>query len=888
VTRLRVLLSRFAAMVSGRGRDDELSEEIETHLTLLASEYRRQGMSDEEARLAARRAFGGVEQVREAYREQRRLPSIDAFLQDVRYGTRLLLRDRASTLAAIGILTLGVGSTVVMTDMLDRLLIRPPSHVDTPERVRRVYYQTEDGRPSAMVTNHATTERLSAGLSNEVPYIAGYFTERIGFGRGPGAGRFEAVAYSPAYFDVLGVAPRLGVLPGTRGPVAPDAAVISHALWQQRFGGSTDVLGRTLRLGKRIYTVVAVTPRGFAGIDTEPVDVWLPLESRAGDGALNSDWRTSTGYYMLRVIARLRAGVERVRAEEHASALFNAGPVPEWMDGKRRTYRILLGELPPARQPGGTHEVRVVLWVAAVSGFVLLIACGNVGNLLFVRGLRRSRELALKTALGATRARLLREILTEAGLLAVLSGAAALLFVMTAGALVRRLFLPAVTAAVVPLDGRLIAITGVICLGATFVLGLLPALRLTTRLNLSPGHAVRQERASRLLDLYVGLQVALSVPLIAGASLFALSFWQARQVNFGIDTTNVAVVSTNLVEVGASADNHLAHRRIQERLNALPQLQSVALVQLVPMVGGFAYEFDIPGFMKPGSYSGPYVNGVDHSYFDVMRVRMVAGRAFTSSENVRGGRPVLVVNETMARTYWPGESPLGHCVRVGDRDKPCAEVVGIAANAAMWPVVEISQHDAPMMYYVPIEQYSWLNESRALLVRTKEAPGTLLPLLRTQAQAAGADLPYIDAWAFDDVFQPALRPLRLGSTVFMVFALLALVIAGVGLAAVTAHGVTRRTREFGIRLVLGAEPNTLVRLMLRRSLGAVFAGLACGAMLAYFGERLLRTFLFGVKPGDLRVFGVSVLVLLLVSLLAAYLPARRAGGVDPAEALRAE
>jgi hypothetical protein len=316
-------------------------------------------------------------------------------------------------------------------------------------------------------------------------------------------------------------------------------------------------------------------------------------------------------------------------------------------------------------------------------------------------------------------------------------------------------------------------------------------------------------------------------------------------------------------------------------------VQSVALVQVVPMIGGFAYDFWVPG-MKPGNYEGPYVNGVDSTYFDVMGVHMVAGRAFTSVENVAGGRPVLVVNETMARTFWPGEPAVGRCVRVGDRRKPCAEVVGVAANAAMWPSLQTSPRDAPMMYFVPIEQYSWLNVNRALLVRTTEAPGNLLPLLRTQAQIAGTDLPYIDAWAFDEVFQPSLRPLQLGSTVFMVFGLLAMVIAGVGLAAVTAHGVTRRTRELGIRLALGAEPETLVRLMLRRSLRAVSAGLACGAMLAYFGEHLLRTFLYGIKPGNVRVFGASVLILLLVSLLAAYLPARRAGRVDPAEALRAE
>lgn len=887
MTRLRVLLARMAAMFAGRRRDDQLSDEIATHLDLLAAEYRRRGLADADARAAARREFGGVEQVRQTYREQRRLPSIDALFQDVRYGARLLARDRGSTLAAIGILTLGVGSTVVMADMLDRLLLRPPSHIDAPDRVRRVYDHVEGGTPQAMITNYVTFERLTAGLTKELSHAAVYLEERIGYGQGPGASRFRVISHSAEYFDALGLKPALGVLPGRGRAPAAETAVISHALWQQRFGGTDDVLGRTMRLGTRVYTIIGVTPPGFTGIDTEPVDVWLPIEAR-GEKALFREWRTSDAYFMFRVVARLRPGVDRVQAEAHASTVFNAGLSPAWFDGKTRSYRIYFGDLAAARQPGRTDEVRVVLWIAAVSGFVLLIACGNVGNLLYVRGLRRGRELALKTALGATRLRLLREILTEAGLLALLSSAVSLMFVLTAGTLVRRFFLPSAITAVVPIDGRLVALTLAICVTATFLLGLLPALRLTTRASLAPGRAAMQERPSRLLDLYIALQVALSVPLVVGASLFALSFWQARHVNFGIHTSNIAVVTTDMVEAGAGADSHAAHRRIEAQLRRLPQVKSVAAVMLVPMVGGMVYHFDIPGVNLAGKHMGPFVNGVDASYFDVMGVRMIAGRAFTGAENVAGGRPVLVINETMARTYWPHESPLGRCIRVGDPDKPCAEIIGIAANNPMWPALDALPRDAPMLYFVPIEQYSAISWSRALLVRTREAPGRVLGQLRSQAQAAGADLPYIDVWAFDDVFNPALRPLRLGSTVFVVFAALALLIAGVGLAAVTAHGVTRRTRELGIRLALGADPTRLVRLVLGRSLGAVLGGLVCGALLSYFGERLIRSFLFGVKEGDPRLFATGVLTLLVVSALAAYLPARRAGHVDAAEALRTD
>lgn len=434
-----------------------------------------------------------------------------------------------------------------------------------------------------------------------------------------------------------------------------------------------------------------------------------------------------------------------------------------------------------------------------MSALVLLIACGNVASLLLVRGLRRGPELSLKTSLGASRLRLMREIFVEAAALSVAAGVLALLVVAAAGTLVSRLLLPPVLTEYASIDLRVIATTAAVCAMSALLLGLIPALRLTCRPFLDPVRSVHAHVSSRALDAFAGAQVALSLPLMVGASLFSVSLWQARQVDFGLDSTHVAVVSMNEKEVGSQQENHAAHRRIQERLRRLPQVRSAALVQSVPMVNALALGLDVPGHpWGEGWHTPPYVYVVDPLFFDVMGLRFVAGRSFTTAENVSGGRPVLVVNEAMARLFWPGRPAIGECVYVyggnsGD-DVSCSEIVGVVANAAMWPALDMTG-DAEPRYYVPIEQYLRLS-GRAVLVRTAGSPDSVLSLLRREAQATGRSLPFIDVWAFDDVFQPALKPLRLGAAVFVGFGVLALIIAAIGLAAMTAYGVARRTREF--------------------------------------------------------------------------------------------
>jgi putative ABC transport system permease protein len=804
----------------------------------------------------------------------------------IRHALRRLAATPALSLGAMLTLALGIGSAVVMADVLDRLLLRAPVHVVDPDRVARIYVA---GKGAAYIdrTDYATLEALAV-LHEDLDAAAAFLTESLSLGRGEHARRLEAVACSPQYFRVLGVQPQIGSWSEWEhsNTSSKDSAVISHALWQQEFGGSPDVIGRAVRLGLDTYTVAAVAPRGFVGVGFKRVDVWLPLETRARAG-YGADWKTMPGIF-LQVIARLRPGVSRDRASERATASYRGTHAQVW----ERTNTVVLGDLRPARAPGTHVQTRVEVLVAGMSLLVLLITCGNVANVLLVRGLRREREFVVKTALGASRARLLREVMLEAALLAAGAGVAALVVVTIGGALLRRLFLSPVMAVDSPLDARLVLITVVFCAVAAFLLGVVPALRLTEQRALNPGHGTALP-PSRIVELFAGVQIALTVPMIVTAALFVLSLWQARHQDFGMQTDHVAVVTTNLFEVGRPWDNHVAHREMQRRLAQLPQVEATALVENLPMATSVTFGIEVPGKdLWKGTFTSdslPMSNPVDPSYFTVMRMRLLEGRYFTDDENRKGAKSVAVVTASMAHYIWPGEPAVGKCFYLGGRgkDTPCTEVVGVVADARLFPSIRPTTQWASA-YYIPIEQAVQQTSSRALIVRTVGDPAKVLQTLRQESQVVVADLPYVDAHGFDDVFEAMLRPWRLGSTVFVVFGALAMIVAAVGLAVVAAEGVTRRTREIGIRAALGAAPQHLVRLVLRRSLLVIGCGLSTGIALAWVSSRILNPQLFNVSATEPRVLVPVALAVIVVGTGAAWMPARRAARIDPLSALRAE
>jgi putative ABC transport system permease protein len=802
---------------------------------------------------------------------------MQAFLADVQFAARRLRATPLLTFGAVVTLALGIGSTVVSVDVLDRLLLRPPPHVSDPDRVARVY----TGTPGSYmeITGYSTYEALEP-LQEEFEAIAVYFNESLSLGRGREAQQLQSVAYGPAYFDLLGVIPAIGSLPDARS-ASDDAAVISYGLWQREFGGSPDALGRPLRLGTDTFVIAAVAPRWFSGIGFKPVDVWLPVSRRAS-ATYGPEWRRQA--FFLSLVARLRPGVTREQAGARATAAYRATRTQQW----DKNVVVTLGDVRPARAPGVRIGSRVEVLVAGMAILVLLITCGNVASILLVRGLRRDREFAVKTALGATRARLLREVLLEASLLAAGAGAIALFVVTTSGTVIRSVFLAPTAARADPIDVRLVLITVVFCVIATFLLGLIPAIRLTVRRTLAPARST-SSKPSYALDVFSGLQVALSLPLIVAAIVFVLSLWNAQHQDFGMDTSKVAVVTTNLFEIGRPFETHATQRQIQARLARLPQVDATAMVVNLPMQGATQFLIRVPGREEPKgpvamTTNMPVFNYVDPSFFHVMGMRVLDGRVFTDEENREGAAPVAVITASMAGSVWPGERAVGKCFYPGGDE--CVEVVGVLADARLFPSIKPTS-DWASACYLPIERGAGAS-LRALLVRTTGDPARVLQTLRREAQAAAADLPYVTVHAFDDIFVSMLKPWRLGSIVFVVFGALSAVIAGVGLAVVAAYGVTRRTREIGIRSALGARPQQLVRLVIGRNIVAIMCGLAAGLGIAWASGRMLAAHVFGVTSNDPRVLACAALGLLVIGMLAAWAPARRAARIDPVHALRVE
>jgi predicted permease len=550
---------------------------------------------------------------------------------------------------------------------------------------------------------------------------------------------------------------------------------------------------------------------------------------------------------------------------------------------------LILGDLRPARAAGARIATRVEVLIAGMSILVLFITCGNVANLLLVRGLRRDREFAVKTALGATRARLLREVVIEAVVLAAGAGLVALVLVTSGSAVVRREFLSPVAALASPLDFRLVLVIVAFCVAAVFLLGIAPAFRLTTPRAVTPARTITG-RPSLIIDLFSGAQVALSLPLIIAAALFVVSLRNASHQDLGMRTDGVVIVTTNLFQIGRQSENHEVLREIQARLGSLPQVESIAMVLNLPMQSSTTWVIDVPDRddLWKGTVSSdvlPSINPVDPSYFHLMRMRLLDGRLFRADENRKGEPSVAVITESMAQFVWPGQRAVGKCFYMGGRDNPCTEVVGVLADARLFPSIRPTKEWASAIY-VPILPGG--SSSRALLVRTTANPEPTLQMLRSEAQVAVPDLPYVEARAFDDIFKTMLKPWRLGSIVFGVFGAVSMLVSAIGLGVVSAYAVTRRGREIAIRSALGAEPEQLVRLVLRRTVVVVASGVGIGLVLAWSGGELLASQLFGIAPGDLRVFAGATFALLLVGCGAAWIPARRATRVQPVIALAAE
>lgn len=885
--------NRLRALFRKEQLDTEMSEEMRLHLELQTELNIARGQSPEEAHYAARREFGGVEQIKEQARDQRGWPWIEDLLRDLDFAARTLRRNPGFTLVAVLTLALGIGGNTAIFSRIDQLLVRTLS-VEAPERLVLLAQPRRDGQPdfsSFSYTAFRDYQRAVTPLAD----LAAIGETPVGLGVGDRTERQRVLLVSGNYFSMLGVSPALGrTFAPNEGAEIDDAAVVvlGHGLWLRRFGADPQVLGQTVALNGRPFTVIGVAPREFKGTTRgQSPDLYVPLTAY---GRLTPDRPGGTNplgdrnYVWLSIAGRLREGVTMTQLQAavqvlsenlrraHGRAATAAAPAPQMpvLSGAQG----FAGSAPELRRP--------LQLLSAIGGLVLLIACANLANLQLARAAGRAREFAVRMAMGSGRGRLVRQLLTESLLLAFLGGALGLLVAhWLSGAL--RSWLPVSEAGI---DGRALVFTLVVSMFTGLLFGLMPAIRA------SRPDVVPELKGTGSLDGVLGrwtlrgalvvLQVALSLLVLVSAGLCVRSLKKLQEVDPGYTPSPVVLLSFDLGLVNAS-DIQAAefYARLLERTRALPGVEAAGLAQATPLSGrasGMSIARIEDYTLAPDERLSTTFNLVSSDYFRTVGISMLRGRDFTGNEPSDGTK-ATIINDAFARRYWPGQDPLGRKIFFpGPNGGSVAEVVGVVQITRSRTVTEPAK---PAVYF-PVAQQP--TRDLTLAVRTAIDPAAITAALRREVQGLNAAVPMLRVRTLAQQKDDSLIQQRMAATLLSAFGALALALAALGLYGVLAYSVSCRTREIGIRMALGGQVGDVLALILRQGIGLVVLGMALGFSGAFGATRLLRSFLFEVTPLDPPTFVAVGLLLALVSLLACWIPARRAVRVDPLVALRCD
>ncbi|MEX2571019.1 MAG: ABC transporter permease [Gemmatimonadota bacterium] len=818
---------------------------------------------------------------------------MNTLFQDLRYGARTLARSPGFTVVAILTLALGIGANATMFSVVDAVLLRPPPHVSVPERLVHLYTSDFSG-PQFGTSSFPDYRDLREG-TDSFQGIAAAGPRLMQLTVDGVSERLLGGIVTGNYFGLLGVRTELGrtLLPSDDASGAdPAVAVISHALWQRHYGGGEEVIGRTVRIQGSPFTIVGVAPDGFTGIDRpDRTDVWVPM-SAVALVIPGTDRLEQRGTRWLRLVGRLQAGATPMQAQaaldSWARRLHEQYP-ETWTDVRDAGRHLTLrpeseARLPPSMQ---SDVLGFMGLLGGVVGLVLLIACANMASLLLARATQRQREMAVRRSLGASRGRLIRQLLTESTLLALLGGGGAMLLTVWLTQLLANLQLPLPfpTALDFGVDRRVIGFTVALSVLTGLLFGISPAMRASSADIVS---ALKQQGRPRFglrrIDLrstLVVAQVAVSIVLVIGAGLFARSLRNASTVDPGFDTGGVLLVGFAPDLQGYSNDqSRQFYQALLDRLATIPAVQTASLAEIVPLtarqqragVGIEGYE------AAPGEDMEFDFNVVTPGYFRTMRIPLVRGRSFTDLDRADASR-VVVVNEAFAERFWPGGDPIGQ--RISYSGSP-AEVVGVIPTTRLRALDE-SPRPA---YYAPLEQA--FTPGLTLHVRTSGDAAELTPVVRQEVLALEPGMPMYEPTTLSRATGGALFPQRVAAATVGGFGLLALALATVGLYGLIAYTVAGRGREVGIRMALGARRSDVLGLVLRQGIGLAVAGLALGIPAAAALTHLASGFLFEVSPLDPSVFAVAAAALVSVAALASYLPARRASGTDPMTALRSE
>nr|MBA3572812.1 ABC transporter permease [Pyrinomonadaceae bacterium] len=700
-----------------------------------------------------------------------------------------------------------------------------------------------------------------------------------------GARRLTAIVATASYFPLLGVRPAIGrffLQDEDRLPQGEYVVVLSDAFWKNQFGGDPAVLAEDLRIGRYRYRIIGVAPEGFTGAELKPADVWIPI-SAAASGMVGDTWETNNSHW-IRIIARVSQTGSTSSVEAHLNRVYRQA---QSLDSDRQiTTSISLGSILPERGPEKSADTKVTIWLACVSAIVMLVACANVANLLLAQAIGRRRELAIRVALGGNRSRIVRQLLTESLLLALVGALGAVLVTLWLGGVVRAYLLPNVHFANGPIDIRVVLFSSALAVFTGLACGVAPALkasRIDVTAFLASGERAGLLQRGSISQLLVVAQVSLTFVLLVGTGLFVRSLQNVYALDLGVDARNVLVASFDRLEDSgySPAEIDALYRRALHNIIRLPGVERASLSLTAPFWGAVGMWIVVPGRPLPRlSTGGPYANAVSPEFFATAGMSIIAGRGFTPGDQI-GSEKVVVLGATLARLLWPQQDPIGECVKLGDPVAPCRRVVGVAEDARRFKLVE----DSTMLLYLPLDQWDRGYSERTILIRT-DSPRALAPAVRRELQGLAIDLPFADVRPIDEILDPQTRHWRLGTTLFGLFGVVALFLAVTGLVGVITYSVKRSARELAIRSAVGATSLGLLWLVFSKAMRLALMGVALGAVCAALGGRVVVSLLFGIEPDDLVVYSTVSFTLLTIVGLASLAPAWRASRVDPAAILR--
>jgi predicted permease len=892
IARLRGWWFRLKSAIWPGRAESELDREVRAHLDLLADEFQRRGLAPADARAAASRAFGGIEQAKDRHRDARSFVWIDDAVRDLRHATRLLRRNPLFTLTAVLSLAIGIGANTTVFTLGNALLLATPIGVANPNRLIDIGRDDRGSFNNLSYPNYLDLRERARTLEGLYAYLPAGTPMSLG-NSGIAAERIFGNLVTNNYFTVLGVRPAVGRLLDARDNEQSGASplvVLNYGFWVRRFDADPAIVGRQVQLNGQAFRVIGVTPAGFQGTSLIRVDLWTSVSmaavvmSKTGDLSLLHN-RGINSFFLG---ARLKPGVSvnQAAAELEMIAAELAREYPTENRGER--LRVMAS----APIPGNLLPVAGFLaLLLGIVSLVLLVACANVAGILLARAAARRREIAVRLAMGAGRARLVRQLLTETGLLFGLGAAGGLLIAREMTSLLV-LFMPIIPIPIdvgLALDGRVIALTMGLSLSAALLSGLVPALQasrtdvLSTLKDAADGSLGRV----RFRRAFVVGQVTCSVILVVCAGLFARALQRAATIDPGFDPHGVELALVDLSLAGYSDTTGPPFaKHVLDRLRALPGVQEATVATTVPMGGSWRLRLGVPGVLPPAGQRSWEVNGsmVESRYFATLRIPLVAGRDFNDADRA-GTSSVAIVSEATVKQFWPGQDPLGKglILQNGSDASPgrSMAVIGVAHDANYRSLGETPR---PFVYVPLQQQYS---PQMMIAVRTTQGE-RFATEIRALVTSLNPALPIISAQTFSDLTAVALVPQRVAASASGALGLVGLLLAAIGIYGVSAYMVTSRTREFGIRIALGARPATVVAMVLRQGMSLAVIGSAVGLALGAVAGRLMRTFLFGAAPLDLVTFVAVAATFLLVGLAASYWPARRATRIDPIEALRYE